>query len=224
MNEAGKETDLSRRIASIGIVPVVQLPRPELAVPLADTLADAGLPCLEVTFRAQGAAQAIAAIRAARPDVLVGAGTVLTVEQADAAIEAGAQFIVSPGTNPRVVAHVLERGAHMIPGIATPSEIEANLERGLRLLKFFPAEALGGPAFLRSVQGPFEAARFIPSGGVTQDNMASYLALANVPAVGGTWIAPASALESEDFTAIERRAREATNLVLDARGTAAGAG
>jgi len=224
MNEAAKETDLSRRIGSIGIVPVVQLPRPELAVPLADTLAEAGLPCLEVTFRAQGAAQAIAAIRAARPDVLVGAGTVLTVEQADAAIEAGAQFIVSPGTNPRVVAHVLERGARMIPGVATPSEIEANLERALVLLKFFPAEALGGPAFLRSVHGPFEAARFIPSGGVTPDNMASYLALANVPAVGGTWIAPVSALESEDFTAIERRAREATNLVLDARGTAAGAG
>jgi len=224
MSDAAGETDLSRRIAAIGIVPVVQLPRPELAVPLAETLADAGLPCLEVTFRAEGAAQAIAAIRAARPDVLVGAGTVLTIEQADAAIDAGAQFIVSPGTNPRVVAHVVERGAHMIPGVATPSEIEANLERGLRLLKFFPAEALGGPGFLRSVQGPFDAAQFIPSGGVTPDKLASYLALGNVPAVGGTWIAPVAALESADFEAIARRAREAADLVRDARRTPAGAG
>jgi 2-dehydro-3-deoxyphosphogluconate aldolase / (4S)-4-hydroxy-2-oxoglutarate aldolase len=218
MSDAGYETDLSFRIAAIGIVPVVRLPRPELAVPLAETLAAAGLPCLEITFRAEGAAQAIAAIRAAQPDVLVGAGTVLTIEQADAAIEAGAEFLVSPGTNPRVVARVLERGARMIPGVATPSDIEANLERGLRLLKFFPAEALGGPAFLRSVQGPFEAARFIPSGGVTPENMASYLALRNVPAVGGTWIAPLSALEAADFDVIERRAREAAALVSDARG------
>src|SRR5438094_523914 len=111
MSEAASEMDLSRRIASIGIVPVVQLPRPELAVPLAETLGDAGIPCLEVTFRAESAAQAIAAIRAARPEVLVGAGTVLTIEQADAAIEAGAEFIVSPGTNSRVVPRVLGRGA-----------------------------------------------------------------------------------------------------------------
>jgi len=224
MSDAGTETELYRRIAAIGIVPVVQLPWSELAVPLAATLAAAGLPCLEVTFRAEGAAQAIADIRAAQPDVLVGAGTVLTIEQADTAIESGAQFIVSPGTNPRVVEHVLERGAPMIPGVATPSEIEANLERGLTLLKFFPAEPLGGPAFLRSVRGPFEAARFIPSGGITPDNLASYLVLGNVPAVGGTWIAPLSALESADFAAIERRAREATNLVGDARGAAGGAG
>src|SRR2546430_3026888 len=152
MSNAGYQTALLDQIAAIGIVPVVQLPRPELAVPLVEALEAAGLPCLEITFRAEGAAQAIAAIRAARPAALVGAGTVLTVEQADAAIEAGAQFIVSPGTNARVVAHVLQRGGRMIPGVATPSEIEANLERGLRLLKFFPAEALGGPAFLRSVR------------------------------------------------------------------------
>jgi 2-dehydro-3-deoxyphosphogluconate aldolase/(4S)-4-hydroxy-2-oxoglutarate aldolase len=218
---------LPRRLHAIGIVPVVQLPGPVLAVPLAEVLARAGLPCLEVTFRAAGAAgaaKAIGAIRAALPDVLVGAGTVLTIEQADAAIEAGAQFIVSPGTNPRVVGHVLQRGARMIAGIASPSEIEANLERGLDLLKFFPAEALGGPAFLRSVMGPFDAVRFVPSGGVTPDNLASYLALANVTAVGGTWIAPPSALQAGNLDDVERRAEEAVALVRQARATSAGAG
>jgi 2-dehydro-3-deoxyphosphogluconate aldolase/(4S)-4-hydroxy-2-oxoglutarate aldolase len=218
--------DLPTRLHAIGIIPVVQLPRPELAVPLAEVLAGAGLPCLEVTFRAagaSGAAEAIRAIRGALPDVLVGAGTVLTIEQADAAIEAGAQFIVSPGTNPRVVDHVLERGARMIPGVASPSDIEANLERGLDLLKFFPAEALGGPAFLRSVLGPFDAVRFIPSGGVTPDNLASYLSLANVTAVGGTWIAQPSALEAGDLDTVERRAEEAVALVRHARASSAGA-
>jgi 2-dehydro-3-deoxyphosphogluconate aldolase/(4S)-4-hydroxy-2-oxoglutarate aldolase len=224
VHDAGDQNDLALRLRAVGIVPVVQLPRPELAVPLAEVLAAAGISCLEVTFRAAGAAQAIAAIRAARPDVLVGAGTVLTLDQADAAIEAGAQFIVSPGTNPRVVAHVLKRGVPMIPGIATPSDIEANLERGLSLLKFFPAEPLGGTAFLRSVQGPFDAARFIPSGGVTLSNLDSYLALANVPAVGGTWIAPLNALEAADLDIIEHNAREAIAHVRQARSTAATAG
>ena len=143
MNGTGPQADLAVRLHAVGIVPVVQLPSPELGLPLAEVLAAAGIPCLEITFRAGGAAHAIDAIRARRPDILVGAGTVLTIEQADAAIDAGAQFIVAPGTNPRVVAHVLGRGAPMIPGVATPSEIEANLERGVGLLKFFPAEAMG---------------------------------------------------------------------------------
>ena len=223
MNGTGPQADLAVRLHAVGIVPVVQLPSPELGLPLAEVLAAAGIPCLEITFRAGGAAHAIDAIRARRPDILVGAGTVLTIEQADAAIDAGAQFIVAPGTNPRVVAHVLGRGAPMIPGVATPSEIEANLERGVGLLKFFPAEAMGGPAFLRSVQGPFNAARFIPSGGVTPDNAGSYLALANVSAVGGTWIAPPVALEAADFDAVEVRALDAAALVRDTRAASAGA-
>lgn len=213
--------DLAVRLRAVGVVPVVQLPELALAVPLAELLAEAGLPCLEVTFRTTGAATAIAAIRAARPDVLVGAGTVLTVEQADAALDAGAEFIVAPGTNPRVVAHVLERGGRMMPGIATPSEIEGNLERGIRLLKFFPAEALGGVAFLRSVRGPFRGVEFIPSGGVTASNLRAYLDLPNVAAVGGTWIAPVAALESRNLEAVAHAAREASAVVQDARGAPA---
>lgn len=164
---------LTDRLRTAGVVPVVQLPDPALAVPLADALSEGGIRCLEVTFRAAGAAEAIAAIRSSRPDVLVGAGTVLTTEQADAALGAGAQFIVSPGTNPRVVEHVLSRGGRMLPGIATPSEIEANLERGLQLMKFFPAQALGGVSFLRSMQGPFRGVGFVPSGGVTAANLSA---------------------------------------------------
>lgn len=220
MEISEREEDLAARLRAVGVVPVVQLPDAALAVPLAEVLAGAGLPCLEVTFRTAGAATAIAAIRAAHPDILVGAGTVLTVDQADAALDAGAAFIVAPGTNPRVVAHVLERGGRMMPGIATPSEIEANLERGIRLLKFFPAEALGGVAFLRSVQGPFRGVEFVPSGGVTASNLRAYLELPNVAAVGGTWLAPVSALESRDLEAVARAAREAAAVVRDARGIA----
>lgn len=217
------EDDLAVRLRAVGVVPVVQLPDPALAVPLADVLADAGLPCLEVTFRAAGAPAVIAAIRAERPDVLVGAGTVLTLAQADAALDAGAEFIVAPGTNPRVVAHVLERGGRMLPGIATPSEIEANLERGIRLLKFFPAEALGGVAFLRSVSGPFRGVEFIPSGGVGVTNLRAYLALSNVAAVGGTWIAPVAAVESGDLETVARTARDAAVVVREVRGVSTAA-
>ncbi len=217
MEQARAEGNLTDQLRAAGVVPVVQLPDPTLAVPLADALTQGGLCCLEVTFRAAGAADAIGAIRSARPEVLVGAGTVLTIEQADAALDAGAQFIVSPGTNPRVVEHVLGRGGQMLPGIATPSEIEANLERGIRLLKFFPAEALGGVAFLRSVQGPFQGVGFVPSGGVTAANITAYLALANVVAVGGTWIAPVATLEALDFETVARTARDAASTIREVR-------
>jgi 2-dehydro-3-deoxyphosphogluconate aldolase / (4S)-4-hydroxy-2-oxoglutarate aldolase len=222
MSFRDQEHDLSTVLRAVGIVPVVQLPEPGLALPLVDALVGAGLPCLEVTFRAVGAAEAIAAIRHSSKDVLVGAGTVLSIEQADAALDAGAQFIVSPGTNPRVVTHVLERGAAMIPGVATPSEIEANLARGLGLLKFFPAEAMGGTSFLRAVRGPFPTVEFVPSGGVTASNLSVYLAQPNVVAVGGTWIAPAGALAAGDFAAIERAAREAVASVRASREIAGG--
>jgi 2-dehydro-3-deoxyphosphogluconate aldolase/(4S)-4-hydroxy-2-oxoglutarate aldolase len=211
------------RLAACGVVPVVRLPRVELAVPLARTLHEAGLACLEVTFRAAGAAEAIAAIRRAVPDVLVGAGTVLTVTQATEALEAGAAFIVAPGTNPAVVDHVVAAGAPMLPGIATPSEIEANLGRGLSTLKLFPAEVLGGPAFLRAVHGPYPSVRFIPTGGVSPANLAAYLALPNVAAVGGTWIAPSDRLEAGDLGAVARSAAEAVAIVAAARATGSAA-
>jgi len=200
-----------------GVIPVVQFSDPVLAVPLVDLLVDAGLPCIEITFRAPGAERAIQLVRTQRPEVLVGAGTVLTLAQADAALDAGAQFVVAPGTNPRVVEHVLARGGVMLPGIATPSEIEANLRRGIDVLKFFPAESLGGIGFLRSVHGPFPEVSFVPSGGLSAANLPAYLALANVTAVGGTWIAPRSLLEAGDLESITQAAREAVAIVQHAR-------
>jgi 2-dehydro-3-deoxyphosphogluconate aldolase/(4S)-4-hydroxy-2-oxoglutarate aldolase len=211
-------------IAACGVVPVVRLPRVELAVPLAETLRDAGLACLEVTFRAAGAAEAIRSIRRAVPDVLVGAGTVLTVRQAAEALDAGATFIVAPGTSPAVVESVLAAGAAMLPGVATPSEIEANLGRGLSTMKLFPAEVLGGAAFLRAVHGPYPAVRFVPTGGISAANLADYLALPNVAAVGGTWIAPSDRLEAGDLDAVARAAAEAVAIVVAARGSASAGG
>jgi 2-dehydro-3-deoxyphosphogluconate aldolase / (4S)-4-hydroxy-2-oxoglutarate aldolase len=214
--------DLGAVLGSHGVVPVIQLPDPALAVPLAGALVAGGLPCIEVTFRAAGAADAIAAIAAERPDVLVGAGTVLTIAQADAAIAAGARFIVAPGTNPRVVEHVLACGVPMLPGVATPSEVEANLERGIAVMKLFPAEVLGGIGLLKALAGPYRAARFVPTGGVTPGNLGEYLALPNVAACGGTWIAPVKTLEARDLARVEATAREAVAIVAAARGLGAG--
>lgn len=214
---AGGEAGLLEALGACGVVPVVRLPRPELAVPLARVLRDAGLPCLEVTFRAGGAGEAIAAIRGEVPEVVVGAGTVLTPEQATEALQAGAAFVVAPGTNPSVVEHVLAHGVPMIPGVATPTEIEANLARGITTMKLFPAEVVGGVAFLRAVHGPYPAVRFIPTGGVSAANLRGYLALANVVACGGTWIAPTERLEAGDMAAVATAATEAAAIVRAVR-------
>jgi 2-dehydro-3-deoxyphosphogluconate aldolase/(4S)-4-hydroxy-2-oxoglutarate aldolase len=205
------------RLGSIGLVPVVQLPSPASAVRLSNALAAAGLPCIEVTFRAAGAASAIAAVRAHCSHVLVGAGTVLTRDQAAEAIDAGAQFVVSPGTNFSVVDYVLGRGVPMLPGVVTPSEIEAALSRGLRIMKFFPAEPAGGAAFLTAVHGPYPTVRFVPTGGINAANLASYLTLPNVLACGGSWMASVSMLAAGDFEAIGRAASAAVAIVRHAR-------
>ncbi len=209
--------DLAARLRRVSVVPVVTLPDPAAAVRLADALTEEGLPCLEIAFRAPGAADAIKAVREERPEVLVGAGTVLTIEQARAALDAGAEFVVSPGTNPRVVEYVLGHGGRMVPGVGSASEIEANLERGLHLLKFFPAEALGGTRFLSSVHGAFPDVEFFPTGGVTVGNLRPYLALDYVVAVGGTAITPQAALRAGDFQAIRSVAREVVLAAQQAR-------
>jgi len=208
---------LEESLTRVGVVAVVQLPNPSLAVPLADALSARGLTALEVTFRAAGAVEAIAAIRAHCPDVLVGAGTVLRVDQANAALDAGAAFIVAPGTNSRLVEHVLARGGVMIPGVATPSEIDANLRVGIRLMKLFPAGPLGGTTFLRAMGGPYPNVSFVPTGGVSASNLRDYLAEPNVCACGGTWIAPVSVLEAGDLSQVERNASQAAAVVRDMR-------
>ena len=199
------------RLAELRVVPVVTIDDAADAAGLAGALADGGLPIAEITFRTDAAAEAIAAIRAARPDVLVGAGTVLDAATVDRAMAAGAHFIVAPGHNPAVVAYALSRGVSVVPGVVTPSEIEAAMSQGLRVLKFFPAEASGGPAYLSAVRATYPMVRFMPTGGINPGNMAGYLSLQNVIAVGGTWIATADAIR-------DQRWQEITDLAARAVG------
>lgn len=176
------------KIGEVGIIPVIKLNRVEDAIPLANALLAGGIPVAEVTFRTESAAEGIALIRREVPQMLVGAGTVLSTEQAIAAVEAGAQFVVSPGSNGKIIDKVLDSGVVMIPGVATPTEIEAAMGRGLSVVKFFPAEALGGVAMLKALAGPYPQMKFVPTGGISAGNMQDYLQQKNVLAVGGSWM------------------------------------
>ena len=207
--------DMIEALGGAGIIPVIVIENEADAVPLARALVGGGLPVLEVTFRTKAAAAAIAAIRREVPDAVVGAGTVLTVEQLRAAKEAGAAFCVAPGFDPAIVAAVKEAGMPFCPGIATASELSQALTAGCGFVKFFPAEASGGVKMLKSLLGAFRftGVKFMPTGGVNAANVAEYLAIPEVLCCGGTWIAPKSAVESGDWTGIERLAAEAAALV-----------
>lgn len=209
---------LSASLRPVGVIPVVTVGRPEQAIPLAQALRRGGLQCVEITFRSDAAAAAIEMLRGQVPEMLVGAGTVLTIGQADAAIEAGATFVVAPGFNRAVVEHVLGRGLPMLPGVCTPSEIEAALASGIQLVKFFPAGAMGGVGFLRALAGPYPMVSFIPTGGVTAGNLVDYLALSSVVAVGGTWLAKPEAVAAGDWEEVERLAAAAAAIVREIRG------
>jgi 2-dehydro-3-deoxyphosphogluconate aldolase/(4S)-4-hydroxy-2-oxoglutarate aldolase len=190
------------------VVPVVVVDELAIVEPLADALVAAGLPVAEVTFRTRAAVEAIATL-ADRGDVLVGAGTVVRPDQVDLAVEAGAQFIVSPGLSARVVARCQERSVPVIPGVATPSEVMAAIELGIDLLKLFPAGALGGVAMVQALAGPFPDVRWVPTGGIGSANAADYLALPTVAAIGGSWMVARPLLAARDFDAVTRLAREA---------------
>jgi len=209
--------DLAATLGAHGILPVVTVAREDQAVPLAEALSAGGLPLVEITFRSDAAAGAIRAIRAAVPAMIVGAGTVLTLAQADAAIEAGAAFLVSPGLDLAIVDRALARGVAVLPGIATPTELQAALGRDLRLVKLFPAAALGGPAYLRALEAPYPMVRFVPTGGVTPANLADYLELGSVAAVGGTWLARPATIAAGAWAEIEGLAREATAIFARVR-------
>ncbi len=209
---------LAERLAELRVVPVVSIDEAVDAAGLAEALRDGGLPMLEVTFRTAAAADAIARIRAACPDVLVGAGTVLDAATVDRAVDAGAEFVVAPGFGPAVVARAAVRGVAMLPGVATPTEIEMALAAGLRLVKFFPAEASGGVRYIRALAAPYRDVRFVPTGGVTAPNLAEYLAVPAVVACGGTWIAPADAIREHRWEAITAAAAEAVAIGRAARG------
>lgn len=200
------------RIAELKLIPMVVMDKAEHAERFGDVLVSGGLPVAEITFRTP-AAEACVRTLAQRGDLLVGAGTILTTEQADRAIDAGAQFLVAPGTNPKVVEHVLKRGLPMVPGIATPSEIELATSIGARLLKFFPAETMGGVAALKAFAGPYPDARFLPTGGITPELLRDYLRLRSVVACGGSWIAPRDLLAAGRFDSIAALIEQARKLL-----------
>jgi 2-dehydro-3-deoxyphosphogluconate aldolase/(4S)-4-hydroxy-2-oxoglutarate aldolase len=204
-------SDISSAVLSRRIIPVVVIKELETALPLAEALDRGGLPLAEVTFRTEAAAEAIRRI-ATETAVLVGAGTVVRPEQVDLAVEAGAQFIVTPGFSTQVVERCKELDVLVIPGVVTATDVMAALDEGLDLVKFFPAEAAGGVALLRALRGPFLGVRWIPTGGVSAANAASYLALPSVAAVGGSWMVAPELIAARDFAAVTHLTQEAVSL------------
>lgn len=194
------------------VVPVVVLDDADSAVPLARALVAGGLPVIEVTLRTPAALDAIRRIAAEVPEAVVGAGTVRSPEDVEAAAEAGSRFLVSPGTTPGLLAAMLSSGVPFLPGVATATEAMTLAERGVRELKFFPAEPAGGVAYLKSLSGPLPDVRFCPTGGITPANAPAYLALPNVGCVGGSWLTPRSLVAAGDFARIEKLASEAAAL------------
>lgn len=207
--------DVLKKIGRIGLVPVIKLDSPEQALPLGKALVAGSLPVAEVTFRTDAAEESIRILSRELPQLTLGAGTVLTTEQADAAVAAGAKYIVTPGFNPKVVAHCIAKGVPVTPGVTSPTQIEQAMEMGLSVVKFFPAEQSGGAAILKAFAGPYgNKISFIPTGGVGVKNLADYLSCANVHAVGGSWMVPPEAIAAGDFAKVESLCREARMLSL----------
>ncbi|MCI5590834.1 MAG: bifunctional 4-hydroxy-2-oxoglutarate aldolase/2-dehydro-3-deoxy-phosphogluconate aldolase [Coprococcus comes] len=208
-----KMEEMKEKLRAMKIVPVVKLDDTEDAVPLAKALVEGGLPCAEVTFRTGAAAESIKRMLEAFPDMLVGAGTVLTTEQVDAAIEAGAKFIVSPGLNPKTVRYCQEKNIPILPGVATASEIEQALELGLDTVKFFPAEVNGGLPAIKALSAPYHMMHFMPTGGVGPQNVKDYLAFDKVLACGGTWMVKDALINGGEFEKIKEMTKEAVDIV-----------
>ncbi|MEP7340040.1 MAG: bifunctional 4-hydroxy-2-oxoglutarate aldolase/2-dehydro-3-deoxy-phosphogluconate aldolase [Acidobacteriota bacterium] len=205
-------------VRQIGIIPVVSLPKLGHALPLAESLLEGGLACAEITFRTAAAAEAIEQISKRFPELLLGAGTVLTTEQAQRAMDCGAQFLVSPGTNPVTVDYCLAKGLTIFPGVCTPTEVEMNLAKGVEVLKFFPAEPAGGANFLKAICAPYKQVQFIPTGGIDVKNIGQYLALPQVVACGGSWMVKPEWFEAGEFEKVKQLASEAVALVRSLRG------
>lgn len=201
-------------ISKIGIVPVIAIDDAKDALPLAKALIDGGLPCAEVTFRTAAAEESIRLISEAYPEMLVGAGTVLTTDQADRAIAAGAKFLVSPGLNPKIVRHSLEKGVPMLPGCANPSDVEAAIELGLEVVKFFPAEAAGGIKMIKAMAAPYTSVKFMPTGGISAANLLDYLSFSKIVACGGSWMVSKDLINSGNFEKITALTREAVSVML----------
>ena len=203
------------RISKIGIVPVVVLEDAAKAVSVAKSLAAGGIDCAEVTFRTAAAEESIRRIEAECPEILLGAGTVLTTEQVDKAVAAGAKFIVTPGYNPKVVNYCVEKGIPIVPGCMDTNAIEMALEAGLDTVKFFPAEAAGGLPMMKALAGPYVNLKFIPTGGVSKDNLNEYLSFKKIIACGGSWMVKGDLVKQDRYDEIERLSRDAVAAMLD---------
>lgn len=204
-------------LGNYGVVPVVVINNVEDALPLAEALCKGGLKCAEVTFRTEAAEGAIKAMTDAYPDMLVGAGTVLTTEQVDRAIKAGAKFIVSPGFDPEIVDYCLENDIVVVPGCMTPSEVAQGVKRGLEVLKFFPAENAGGIGMLKAMSAPYTSVKFMPTGGISAKNLADYLTFSKIVCCGGSWMVKADLINNKEYDKITELTKEAVELVASIR-------
>lgn len=211
--------DIMKKVSEIGILPVIKLDRPETdAAPLAKALVEGGVPAAEITFRAEGADKAIKIMRETYPDMLVGAGTVLTTEQVQRAYDAGAQFIVSPGLNQKTVEYCQKLGLPIFPGCITPTEIEEALSYGLTTLKFFPAEQAGGLARIKAMSAPFSMVKFMPTGGITLDNLGTYVSNKCIIACGGSYMVTADLIDNQQWDKITDLCKKSQEVIRAARG------
>jgi 2-dehydro-3-deoxyphosphogluconate aldolase/(4S)-4-hydroxy-2-oxoglutarate aldolase len=203
------------KIKSFKLIPVAVIENFEDAIPLGKSLIEAGLPVIEVTFRTKAAEQSIANLSKELRDLFIGAGTVLTINQVKRAVNAGSKFIVTPGFNPNVVDYCVDNNIPIIPGVNTPTMVEWALERGITLVKFFPAELSGGTKMLQTLAGPYTEMTFIPTGGINSENLANYLSLNNVVACGGSWIVKKDLISSGKFDEIKKLTKEALSIVTE---------
>lgn len=210
--------EVLERIKEMGIVPVVVIDDVKNAIPLAKALCEGGLPCAEVTFRTDAAEEAIHIMAEQFPDMLIGAGTVLTIDQVDRAVAAGAKFIVSPGLNPNIVKYCVDKGILITPGCMSPSDIEIALENGLEVVKFFPAEPAGGLKMIKAIAAPYVNMKFMPTGGINIKNVKEYLLYDRIVACGGSWMVKDSLMKSGEFDKITELVKEAVQVVKESRG------
>ena len=208
---------IEERFEDFGVVPVVVLDDVKDALPLAKALTEGGLPCAEVTFRTEAAEESIKVMAEAYPDMVVGAGTVLTIEQVDVAVKAGAKFIVSPGFDPEIVDYCLEKEIPIFPGCVTPSEVAQAVKRGLKVVKFFPAEPAGGVAMIKAMAAPYNQLRFMPTGGIGTQNLKDYLEFNKIICCGGSWMVKADLIKNGEFDKICKLTKEAKELAKSIR-------
>jgi len=210
-------SEMLKKIEEFGVVPVVVLNDAKDAAPLAKALCEGGLPCAEVTFRTEAAEESIRIMATEFPEMVIGAGTVLTIDQVDRAVGAGAKFIVSPGFDPEIVDYCISKDIVVLPGCITPSEVAQAVKRGLEVVKFFPAEQFGGIATIKALAAPYTSVRFMPTGGISAKNLADYLGFKKIVACGGSWMVKGDMVTAGEFDKIKDMTAEAVQLVAEIR-------